>query len=311
MDTVVLGRTGLEVSVVGLGCGGHSRLGQATGSTEAESVHLVAQALDLGVSYVDTARAYGTESIVGRALAGRRDEVVLSTKVAPTDGAGPLGVAALRAAVQDSLERLATDRVDVLHLHGVTASTYRHSREVLVPELLALRDEGWIRFLAISEAFAADPAHEMFGLAAGDDCWDVAMVGFNPLNQSARERVLPWAERHGVGIEVMFAVRRALSRPDELRRVVTELVADGHLQPGDPDLADPLSFLVHDGCGSVVEAAYRFARHEPGCHVVLSGTGNPAHLAQNVESINGPPLPPEDTAKLRRIFGGLDHLSGN
>jgi aryl-alcohol dehydrogenase-like predicted oxidoreductase len=68
MDTIVLGRTGLEVSVAGLGCGGHSRLGQATGATEDESVRLVQRALDQGVTYFDTARAYGTEEIVGRAL---------------------------------------------------------------------------------------------------------------------------------------------------------------------------------------------------------------------------------------------------
>lgn len=70
MENVVLGRTGLEVSVAGLGCGGHSRLGRATGATEEESVRLVQRALELGVTYIDTARAYGTEEIVGRGLAG-------------------------------------------------------------------------------------------------------------------------------------------------------------------------------------------------------------------------------------------------
>ena len=75
MDQIVLGRTGLEIGVAGLGCGGHSRLGQATGATEEESVALVRRALDLGVTYIDTARAYGTEEIVGRAVEGRRHEV--------------------------------------------------------------------------------------------------------------------------------------------------------------------------------------------------------------------------------------------
>ncbi len=77
----MLSRTGLSVSVAGLGCGGRSRLGQATGSTEAESVRLVRRALELGVTYVDTARTYGTEAIVGKALAGHRSDVVLSSKV--------------------------------------------------------------------------------------------------------------------------------------------------------------------------------------------------------------------------------------
>jgi aryl-alcohol dehydrogenase-like predicted oxidoreductase len=61
----------------------------------------------------------------------------------------------------------------------------------------------------------------------------------------------------------------------------------------------------------VVEAAYRFARHEPGCHVVLTGTGNPVHLAQNVASITGPPLRAQDLERLGEYFGQLDHLSAN
>lgn len=311
MDNVVLGRTGLEVSVAGLGCGGHSRLGQRTGSTEDESVRLVQRALELGITYIDTARAYGTEEIVGRGFAGRRDEVVVSTKCSPTDRDGSISPGTLRESLELSLGRLGTDRIDVFHLHGVTTDTYQHCRDALVPELQRLRDEGKLRFVAMSEAFGSDPGHQMFGLADDDDCWDVVMVGFNLLNQSARERVLPWTKRHDVGVEVMFAVRRALSSPDELRRVAATLVADGHLAPDDLDAEDPLSFLVHDDCASVVEAAYRFARHEPGCHVVLSGTGNPVHLEENVASINAPPLPAEDVDRLRRLLGRIDHLSGN
>src|SRR5580658_9133201 len=161
MDTVVLGRTGLEVSVAGLGCGGHSRLGQATGATEEESVRLVQRALELGVTYVDTARAYGTEEIVGRALVGHRDSVVLSTKAHPQTRDGPLSADGLRESVELSLRRLRTDRVDVFHLHGVTTTTYRHCVDVLVPELQRLRDGGSIRYVALSEQFGGDPGHAM------------------------------------------------------------------------------------------------------------------------------------------------------
>ena len=312
MDTVVLGRTGLEVSVAGLGCGGHSRLGQATGRSEAESVALVQRAVDLGVTYIDTARAYGTEEIVGTALQGRRDRVVLSTKAHPVGGDGPLSAAELRASVELSLRRLRTDVIDVFHLHGVGVESYPHCVEVLVPELVRLREEGHLRFLAASERFGADPGHEALGRAVDDGHFDVVMVGFNLLNPSARERVLPRTTAGDIGVEVMFAVRRALSRPDELRRVVAELVAEGRVPAGELDPEDPLGFLIHDGgARSVVEAAYRFARHEPGCHVVLSGTGDPAHLEENIASINGPPLPEADLARLRSLFGQLDHLSGN
>ncbi len=311
MENVVLGRTGLEVSVAGLGCGGHSRLGRATGATEEESVRLVQRALELGVTYIDTARAYGTEEIVGRGLAGQRDQVVVSTKAHPQGGGASLTSRALRESVQLSLRRLRTDRVDVFHLHGVDVGLYRHCVDELVPELQRLRAEGALRFLAISERFGADPKHTMLQRALLDDCWDVVMVGFNLLNPSARDRVFPLTQEKNIGVEVMFAVRRALSQPDELRRVACQLVEDGHIPESAIDLDDPLGFLRPGRNGSVVDSAYRFVRHEPGCHVVLTGTGNPGHLEDNISSINSQPLTTEEVEGLRRLFGHLDHLSGN
>ena len=313
MDTVVLGRTGLTVSVAGLGCGGHSRLGQATGATEEESVRLVHRALELGVTYIDTARSYGTEEIVGRGLAAQRDEVVVSTKAHPLGAGGqPLTPRELCDSVQLSLRRLRTDRVDVFHLHGVDVGLYEHCVGELVPELQRLRAEGALRYLAISERFGADPGHTMLQRALLDDCWDVMMVGFNLLNPSARHRVFPQTRDKDIGVEVMFAVRRTLSQPDELRRVAGQLVEEGRIPEGSIDLHDPLGFLLRSGRDrSVVESAYRFARHEPGCQVVLTGTGNAAHLEENISSINAPPLTTEEAEGLRRLFGHLDHLSGN
>ena len=120
MDTVTLGRTGLDVSAAGLGCGGHSRLGQSRGATEDESIAVVRRALDLGITFIDTARAYGTEDIVGKGVAGHRDEVVISTKAHPAGRDGPLPGKELRESLEKSLGRLRTDCVDVFHLHGVS-----------------------------------------------------------------------------------------------------------------------------------------------------------------------------------------------
>ena len=80
MQTVRLGRTGLDVSVAGLGCGGHSRLGMAKGRDVHHAADIVKYALDLGITLIDTARAYGTEEAVGIGVKGRRDQVVISTK---------------------------------------------------------------------------------------------------------------------------------------------------------------------------------------------------------------------------------------
>jgi aryl-alcohol dehydrogenase-like predicted oxidoreductase len=277
----------------------------------------VQRALELGVTFVDTARAYGTEEIVGAALAGRRrDEVVVSTKSqvgGRAAGDEPITAAALRESVELSLRRLQTDRVDVFHLHGVPLRLYDHCRRELVPELERLRDEGKVRFLAISEGFGADTGHEMLQVAVEDDCWDVMMVGFHLLNPSARDRVFRATQAKGIGVLIMFAVRRALSDAAELRRVVGELVERGEVDGSEVDLDDPLGFLLgsEGGASSIVEAAYRFARHEPGADVVLTGTGSVAHLEENLASLSMPPLPDAARARLDRLFAGVSSVSGN
>lgn len=85
MDYTILGRTGIKVSVMGVGCGGPSRVGQRAGRTEAESVAIIQRALDSGVNFIDTSERYGTEAIVGKAIKGiDRSSVVLSTKKGTT-----------------------------------------------------------------------------------------------------------------------------------------------------------------------------------------------------------------------------------
>ena len=314
---VRLGRTGLEVSVAGLGCGGHSRLGQTYGASVEDSVGVVERAIDLGITFIDTARAYGTEEIVGKGVAGKRDRVVISSKsqVGGRQGQPPIDAAGLRDSVELSLRQLATDSIDVFHLHGVPDRLYDHCVKELVPELQRLRDEGKIRFVAISEGFGADTGHVMLQRAVQDDCWDVMMVGFNLLNPSARERVFKATQAADIGTLIMFAVRRSLSNPDELRRVVRELVERGEVDAAGVDLDDPLGFLVRPdderAATSVVDASYRFVRHEPGAHVILTGTGKVAHLEENVASIAAPPLPLEDLDRLQAIFGRVDSVSGN
>ena len=312
MEYVTLGRTGLRASVLGLGGGGHSRLGQQTGASEAQSIALVRRALDLGINFIDTAEAYGTEALVGEALRSvGRGEVVLSTKKSVTADGHPISAAELTQGLEGSLACLRTDYVDVYHLHGVRADQYDHAVAELVPAMLKLRDEGKIRFLGITEAFGADPGHVMMARAVRDDYWDVVMVGFNILNQSARDRVFTETIRRDTGVLCMFAVRDALSRPAKLRQTVAELVQQGLIDRDAVDLQDPLGFAVHEsGADRLPDVAYRFCRTEPGVHVVLSGTGNVGHLEENVASILGPALPANVRKRLVDIFARVDTVSG-
>jgi aryl-alcohol dehydrogenase-like predicted oxidoreductase len=312
VQTVRLGRTGLEVSVAGLGCGGHSRLGMAKGKDVHHAADMVRRALDLGVTYIDTARAYGTEEAVGLGLKGRRDEAVISTKAGVGRGGELVTAADMARYIDESLAKLQTDHIDVFLLHGVTLPQYEHATQVILPELRKLKAAGKIRFIAASEQFGGDTGHALLQKALKDDPFDVLMVGFNLLNPSARERVFPQTIAQDVGTLIMFAVRETLSHPDELRKVVGELIARGEVDASKVDADDPLGFLRDaPGAPSVVEAAYRFCRHEPGAHVILTGTGDPAHLEANVAAILAPPLPADTLARLDAIFGKVDSVSGN
>ena len=309
MDYTVLGRTGLRVTVMGVGCGGPSRVGQNTGRTAEESTAIVREALDSGINFVDTAEGYRTEEIVGQAIKGiDRSSIVLSTKKSTFSS---ITAEDVRKSLEESLKRLGTDYIDVYHLHGAVLQDYDHLVSEVVPTLQRLREQGKIRFIGVTERFNADPQHFMLQRALQDDIWDVMMTGFNIINQSARERVLAKAIQKNVGILVMFAVRRALSRPEILREIVQKLIEHGQLDPDDIDRDDPLGFLVHEGGAvSVMDAAYRLCRHEPGTHVILSGTGNREHLRANIASFARPPLPQADMARLKDIFRRVDSVSG-
>lgn len=314
---MTLGRTGLSVGMAGLGCGGHSRLGQGSGATRADSIRLVKAALDLGVTLIDTAAVYGTEEIVAAGIKGRRDQVVLSTKLpivkpgTSARGSDFLDAAAFTAALEGSLSRLDTDVIDILHLHGVMPEQYDHCAAALVPVLFKLRDQGKIRFLGLTERFISDPRHRMLQRALKDDCWDVIMTGFNMINPSARQRVFATTRAKGVGTLVMFAVRRALSQPAALKALIADLLDRGLIDADALDADDPLGFLLAPGgAASVVEAAYRFCRHEPGADVVLTGTGKVAHLEQNLAAINAGALPAAMLARLQQVFGAIDSVSG-
>jgi aryl-alcohol dehydrogenase-like predicted oxidoreductase len=318
MEKTRLGRTGLSVSVAGLGCGGHSRLGLGTGGSPRHAVSVVKAAMDAGINFIDTARVYGTEAIVGQAIAGRRDQVVLSTKLPVVQpgtsalGAQHVPAADFIASVEDSLQRLGTDHIDILHLHGVVASQYEYCLNELVPAMQQLQQQGKIRFLGLTERFIFDPQHSMLTRALQDDCWDVFMVGFNLINQSARQRILQKTADKNIGVLNMFAVRRALSRPEALLQLITEMADNELIDATRFDLRDPLGFLLDDSdADTIVEAAYRFCRHQRGVDVVLTGTGNTGHLNENAAAIQKGPLPGPCVARLQELFGGIDSVSGN
>ena len=310
MDCIPLGKTGLNVTVMGLGGGGPSRLGHNTGKDHANAVRVVRGALDAGINFIDTAEAYGTEDAVGEAVAEHgRAKVVISTKVSTWQETSPDSI---RASLAETLRKLRTDYVDIYHLHGVPPDRYAELAEMAVPVLQDMQRKGAIRFIGITEVFGRDTRHAMLQRALQDDVWQVIMVGFNLLNQTARATVFPVTQAKGIGTLIMFAVRRALSNPARLREVLDELVASGEIDADVVRGEDPLGFLVREyGAASVTDAAYRFCRYEPGAEVILSGTGDIAHLRENIASLDRPPLPDAAVQRLKTIFARVTSASGS
>jgi L-galactose dehydrogenase len=314
MEYTTLGRTGLQSSVAGLGCGGPSRLGMRNDTQgEKNAVALVREALDLGINFLDTAESYGTEAVVGKAVAGvARDRFIISTKKALPSARHSDIEGEVKRGLEQSLRLLGTDYIDIYHLHGVEPKDYNFARDRLMPVMQRLREQGKIRFIGVTEGFVPDPSHQMLQQSLREDLWDVVMVGFNLLNPSARGSVFPMTHEKRVGVLNMFAVRRALSQPDRLAGILTDLTHRGVIPRNAVRAEDFIGSLLNESDATTLpEVAYRFCRHEPGVHLVLTGTGNPEHLRANAESILKPPLPRSVLQKLAEVFGDLDYLTGN
>jgi aryl-alcohol dehydrogenase-like predicted oxidoreductase len=175
-----LGRTGLRVSVVGLGTGGPSQFGQRRGAAPAAAHRLVQRALDHGINFFDTAQAYrASEAWLGSALAGvPRDRYILATKYDYRGAAGRvLSPGELRTTIDRRLVELGTDRIDLLQIHGLLPDRYDEVIEQHLPELQRAQAAGKLRFIGVSEKFSSDWDHAMLRRALADRHFDTVMVG--------------------------------------------------------------------------------------------------------------------------------------
>ena len=307
MEYRPLGKTGLTASVAGLGCGGNSRLGLGRGASFDECVAVVRAAVDLGVNFLDTAEAYGTEEIVGAAVRNYdRSKLIISTKAIFRGGDETAD--AVTRKVEAALKRLGLDYVDVFHFHAVNPNAYERHRDVLAPALVRLKEQGKVRHVGITETGPNDPDQKTLTRAVEEEPWEVIMLAYSLMNQGARRRIFPTTERRGIGTLLMFVVRNIFSNAAYRRSIAAKLVEKGELDASLLSNGDPLEFLVTDGgAQSITDAAYRYARHERGADVILFGTGNKAHVKENIDSILRPALP---TAIVERLHASFGHLSG-
>jgi aryl-alcohol dehydrogenase-like predicted oxidoreductase len=213
MHYTTLGRTGLRVSVAGLGTGGFSRMGLKSGKTEDEAARLVLEAVELDVNFIDTAPPYGTEGVVGRALKSiSRDKVVVATKSTVHRNNEWWSPERVVASLDNSLRLMGTDYVDVFNLHAVDPFMYEYARDTLAPALVEQQAKGKIRHIGLTENPILDHTNETLKRSVNDAVWEVFMVGFHMMHQGARTNVFPAARQKGIGTLIMFAVRSIFCR---------------------------------------------------------------------------------------------------
>jgi aryl-alcohol dehydrogenase-like predicted oxidoreductase len=307
MEHRILGKTGLKVSSVGVGCwqmGGLVGDSGWTGTTDEESIATVHRAQDLGVNLLDTAEGYGrghSEEVLGKALRGRRDKFIIATKVRPITDDPDEGRARARIteACEGSLRRLQTETIDIYQLHAVP---HENTMPAVMNTLASLKQQGKIRWFGIS---TNDTAAIRKLLALGE--LSTLQVGYNMLSRSGEEALrLAKAENLGVLIRVPLAsgalsgryfntVPQLDPKDRRLERFTSEKAVSAFRKLSE------LLFLTEGGKRTMTRAALRFILDTEGVTSVIPGAKSRKQLEDNAGAMDVPPLTPEERARAMAI----------
>jgi aryl-alcohol dehydrogenase-like predicted oxidoreductase len=329
MQLRVFGRTGMQLSVLGFGCGAVGGL-MVRGDPDDQD-RTIARAIDAGVNYFDTAVQYGngeSEKNLGRVLQKLKPaNVVVGTKVRLPPSEFDRIANAVTMSLEGSLARLRLDRVDILHLHntitekgGGLALSIRQVLDDVVPVFDRLRQQGKIGFLGMTAVGDTAALHQVIDAGA----FDSAQVVYNMLSPSAAEELPPNypAQDYGrlfdhtkaagvgvVGIRVLAG--GALSGSANRHPIASptpEPIGSAMSYDADIDRARRLLPLVREGFAtSLTEAATRFALSHPAMGTILVGMATPQQFEDALVAVQKGPLPPaalDRLAALRQAFSG-------
>ena len=307
MEYRVLGKTGLKVSSVGVGCwqmGGVAGESGWTGTTDEESIATIHHAESLGVNLLDSAETYGaghSEEVMGKALKGRRDRFIVATKFRPIvdDPDEEKARQRLLEACEGSLRRLQTDYIDIYQLHAVP---HENTMPAVMDTLAGLKREGKVRWFGIS---TNDAGGIRKLLALGDLA--TLQVGYNLVDRSGEEALqLAKVENLGTLIRVPLA-SGALSGKyyNTTPQLDAEDVRSGNWTS---DKAGPalrklseLLFLTEGDRRTMVQASLRFVLDTQGVTSVIPGAKSRKQLEENAGAMDVPPLTEKERSRAMAI----------
>ncbi len=322
MERRTLGRTGLQVSVLGFGCGAVG--GLMIKGNAADQEHAVARALELGINYFDTAAMYGngeSERNLGRVLKSLKPELYLGTKVRIPASERRNIAGAVTASLEASLQRLQLDHVDLFQLHNhilVDGHDSDLTPEIVlgevVPAFERLRQQGKTRFFGITAVGDTAALHRVADARA----FDTAQVSYNMLNPSAGTNVAQGYPAHDFGsllahtkaadmgvIAIRVLAAGALSGTEERHPHGSPEVApigSGRDYRVDVERARRLEPLVREGhADSLVEAAIRYVIAHPAVSTALVGYSTLQQLEYAAAAANKGPLPQAALARLSAL----------
>lgn len=282
------GATGWKVAPLGFGAM-HLNDGRVT---EAEAGHLLNAVLDLGVNLIDTARGYGlSEERIGRHLAHRRQEFLLSTKVGygipgVPDWTGPC----IKAGVEAALARLRCERLDIVHLHSCPLAILE--RGEVIDALEACARAGTVGLVA----YSGDNAELDFAISCGR--FGSVQTSISLCDQVNLDHRLPALQALGMGVIAKRPIAGAVwDQPER-----PEAHAEGHYW----DRWRAMGLGALPGAPTWNEVALRFTAHLPGVASSIVGTRSLAHLKQNLAWVEMGPLPSEQIELLRTAFRQQD-----
>lgn len=283
-----LGKTGLRVSTIGLGTMVHA--GHFGPMKDSESLSAIETALDLGVNFIDTSDAYGagySESQLGQALKGKRDQVIIATKggnvmVGPNRGKRIFEPDYISRVMDESLQRLQIDTIDLYQLHNPTVEVIE--RGAVWEVLERAKQAGKIRHYGVSINSMEE------GIAAvKDGRAETIQVEYNLLAQEPAEKIFPLAHQANIGIIARVPLRRGIltgkmTVADEQRFTGEDLRArsfKGAALAKELAKAEELRFLVHSAEKTLGQVAIAFCIAHPAVSVVIPGARNAEQMREN------------------------------